>query len=108
MAGLLLPTSSCSDPKNASGTPTPAVLRARERDKLRRILEVCAAKVEEAKQLSERLSADGVWISLDTLQRGLMSPTEYRVYQEHLRALAEKEQQKRRPGSKKSPSPYRR
>ncbi|XP_045618177.1 uncharacterized protein [Procambarus clarkii] len=91
--GTVLPANARPQPQHAHT----AVLRAKERDKLRQILEVCSDKVEESKHLRRRLRAGGVWVSLDTLQRGLMSPTEYRVYQDHLRSLEEKEQQKKRP-----------
>ncbi|XP_064087899.1 uncharacterized protein LOC135202433 [Macrobrachium nipponense] len=105
MGGLLLPGPRRRQTANrlSSSTLSPAALRAKEREKLRQILEVCTAKVEESKTLMRKLGSNGVWVSLDTLQRGLMTPTEYRVYQDYLKSL-EPARAQRKEGTSPPPS----
>ncbi|KAK8399623.1 hypothetical protein O3P69_003584 [Scylla paramamosain] len=80
-------------PSATTTTTSTHAHNTKDKGKLSEILEVCAAKVEESLVLSRRLSSGGIWVCLDTLQRGLMSPTEYRVYQEHLQEERQREQQ---------------
>ncbi|XP_053629829.1 uncharacterized protein [Cherax quadricarinatus] len=105
---LLFPTPTRPHPQTHANAPASAVHRAKERDKLRQVLEVCTNKVKESQQLRRRLGAAGVWVSLDTLQKGLMSPTEYRVYQDHLKSLEEKEQQRKKPARTSTSFVYKR